>query len=99
MSEQQHNKMCYSVAEIEGKLIFLHEAVWCFYNGLIPVGFLIFHKDGNVNNNNIENLELVKENDEHGDLHLKENKIFHSDTYDEEFVKKHFEDIYERLKE
>ena len=37
----------------------LHQAVWMRYNGQIPQGHHIHHKDGDPTNNNIENLELV----------------------------------------
>lgn len=37
----------------------LHQAVWEFYNGPIPQGYYIHHKDGNRANNDILNLELV----------------------------------------
>lgn len=37
----------------------LHRVVWEHYNGTIPKGFHIHHKDHNSYNNSIENLELV----------------------------------------
>lgn len=37
----------------------LHQEVWKFYNGKIPKGHAIHHKDHNPLNNDISNLELV----------------------------------------
>ena len=37
----------------------LHRVVWEFYNGKIPAGYQIHHKDGNPKNNDISNLECV----------------------------------------
>lgn len=37
----------------------LHRVVWEYYNGPIPKGCHVHHKDGNPANNEIENLELV----------------------------------------
>lgn len=45
----------------------MHRVVWEFYNGKIPHGFDIHHKDHNRTNNKIENLELLKK-DEHSRL-------------------------------
>lgn len=89
----EENKINYMVALIENKNVFYHESVWCLHNGLIPDGKLISHKDGDTANNDISNLQLVDENKEHGDLHT--DKIFHESSYDKNFVKKHFEDIYD----
>ena len=48
----------------------LHRAVWKFYNGEIPKGYHIHHKDQNKNNNDISNLELISPS-EHSKLHQK----------------------------
>ena len=37
----------------------MHRYVWEFYNGEIPAGYEIHHKDHNPANNDIENLELM----------------------------------------
>ena len=39
----------------------LHRYIWEKYNGEIPDGYIIHHKDHNKNNNNIDNLELMLE--------------------------------------
>lgn len=91
------NKLNYMIAEIEGKTIFFHEAMWALHNGLIPDGKLVYHIDGNPMNNDISNLALVDENKDYGDLHLNSNKIFHKSSYDKEFVKKHFTDVYDTI--
>ena len=38
----------------------IHRAVWEYFNGPIPDGFHVHHKDGDKSNNSIENLELMK---------------------------------------
>ena len=48
--------------------IFMHRYVWEFYNGEIPEGYEIHHKDLNRNNNDIENLECISVSD-HRKLH------------------------------
>lgn len=37
----------------------LHQYVWEYYNGPIPDGYHVHHKDFNPDNNEIENLELI----------------------------------------
>ena len=61
--EERKNSKRYTKQEDEhyrgyhGK--YLHRAVWEFYNGKIPIGYVIHHKDGNPENNDIENLQLM----------------------------------------
>jgi hypothetical protein len=43
----------------KGRRVRLHVAVWEYYNGPMPSGRHIHHKDGNGANNTIENLECV----------------------------------------
>lgn len=50
----------------------LHRAVWEFYNGEIPEGCHIHHKDGNIDNNDISNLECLTAQ-EHLSIHGKKN--------------------------
>lgn len=51
------------------KLLSLHRMVWICYNGEIPEGHDIHHKDFDKENNVISNLELVHK-DEHKKIHL-----------------------------
>ena len=47
----------------------LHRAVYEYYNGKIPKGLVVHHKDGNKENNDISNLEL-KTQKEHNKYHF-----------------------------
>ena len=47
-----------------GKETYVHRLVWEHYNGPIPSGYHIHHRDENKRNNRISNLALSKE-DEH----------------------------------
>lgn len=51
---------------------FLHRAVWEDANGPIPEGFHVHHKDGNRENNALENLDMVE-----GSKHLSEHHKGH----------------------
>lgn len=51
----------------------LHRVVWEFYNGKIPKGYHIHHKDENTANNDISNLEMLSCS-EHLKLHALEHK-------------------------
>lgn len=51
------------------KLLSLHRMVWICYNGEIPDGYDIHHKDFNKDNNSIDNLQLLTK-DEHNKIHL-----------------------------
>lgn len=61
----------------------LHVAVWRYYNGEIPKGYHVHHKDGNRAHNDIDNLELMLSN-----MHMS----MHSSAR-EEYNKRHIEDI------
>lgn len=50
----------------------LHVYVWEYYNGNIPRGYQIHHKDGNKGNNDIINLDCLSEH-EHLSHHSKLN--------------------------
>ena len=50
----------------------LHRAVWEYYRGEIPDGYHIHHVDGNVDNNDISNLECIQAR-EHLSQHAKKN--------------------------
>lgn len=43
----------------DGKEYRAHRIIWSLFNGDIPEGMLIDHKDGDVSNNNISNLRLA----------------------------------------
>lgn len=49
----------------------MHRYVWEFYNGEIPEGYQIHHKDKDKSNNDISNLELIPFS-EHAKMHSKE---------------------------
>ena len=48
----------------DGNRILMHRFVWESFNGQIPKGYDIHHRDGDRTNNKINNLELMKK-DEH----------------------------------
>ena len=50
----------------------LHRAVWTYYNGPIPEGHHIHHKDHNKENNDLSNLECIQ-GSAHMSMHGKEN--------------------------
>lgn len=55
----------YNKAGVENKTYFrAHRLVWETFNGVIPKGMDVDHKDGNKHNNRLENLQLLtrKEN-------------------------------------
>jgi hypothetical protein len=56
----------------------VHRAVYSFFQGEIPDGMQINHKDGNKNNNALSNLEMVtpRENYLHARYVIKTNKCF-----------------------
>ena len=77
--------------------VFLHEAEWCLGNKKpIPKGMLVAHKDGNTKNNNIQNLYLVPENKDHGDLHT--DLVFHEGSLNVKLITEHFKDIAQALR-
>ena len=51
----------------------LHRAVWEYYHGEIPEGYHIHHGDGNIDNNDISNLECIQAH-KHLSIHAQENK-------------------------
>lgn len=50
----------------------LHRQIWYDNKGAIPKGMHVHHKDGNTENNEISNFEILSPS-EHGRLHSKEN--------------------------
>lgn len=61
----------YLSSVIDGKRYRLHRYIWEYYNGKIPKGYHIHHKDHNKNNNEISNLELLTKK-EHSKRHAME---------------------------
>ena len=61
----------YLSSTINGKRYRLHRYVWEYYNGEIPKGYHVHHKDHNKNNNELNNLELLTES-EHKKRHAEE---------------------------
>lgn len=51
----------------------LHRAVWEYYNGTIPAGWQVHHIDGDIDNNDISNLECLPRS-EHLARHAEQNK-------------------------
>lgn len=49
----------------------LHRAVWEYYNGCIPKGYHVHHKNENVFDNEIDNLELLEAH-QHLSMHTQE---------------------------
>lgn len=55
------------------KVIDEHRYIWEVNYGDIPAGYVIHHKDGNKNNNSIDNLECIPLS-EHSRIHMLGNK-------------------------
>jgi hypothetical protein len=64
----------YPTIWVNGRNTLLHRYVWEKYNGEIPEGYVIHHKDRNKRNYDISNLELKKVSDHHRD-HAIENGL------------------------
>ena len=64
----------YPTVFVNGKNVLLHRYVWEKFNGKIPNGFQIHHKDENKMNWNVENLELIDVS-EHHKFHAIENGL------------------------
>ena len=77
---KDNNTGYYLSSLINGKRVRLHRYVWEYYNGAIPKGYHIHHKDHNKDNNDIDNLELLTE---------KEHKQRHMDEMSEELKQKY----------
>jgi hypothetical protein len=60
----------------------LHRLIWEHYNGTIPKGYIIHHKNGNKLNNSIDNLQCMSQS-EHCRLH----RLQESDTLSERMRK------------
>ena len=69
------------------RTVTLHEAVWRFHFGDIPVGYVIHHRNGDKTDNRIENLQLMT-NSEHRVWHNQHDKIaYHCDYCGKEIRK------------
>jgi len=71
------DKKGYWLGQLKGtkKPIRLHTYVWEYYNGEVPQGYHVHHKDHNPDNNEIDNLVLITEAEHlsmHGQLQNKE---------------------------
>ena len=67
----------YPAIFLNGKNVHIHRLEWEKYNGAIPKGFIIHHKDENKLNWNIENLEMIKRSEHIG----KHQHNLHSDNF------------------
>ena len=56
--QPRRHRQGYLTISVQGKQKFIHRLVWEEFNGVIPKGLQINHKDGNKSNNHIDNLEL-----------------------------------------
>lgn len=65
----QNYWLCGKYFQCRGKR--LHRVVWQHFNGDIPKGFHVHHKDGNRANNQVDNLELLSSK-EHLSQHMQE---------------------------
>lgn len=63
-------KSKYEEISVNGKRYLKHRYVWEQYNGKIPDGYEIHHRDMNTHNNNISNLTMLTIK-EHRSLHSK----------------------------
>lgn len=54
------NKLGYYTHGEDNKTYHLHRYIWQKYNGNIPSGYCVHHKDENKDNNDISNLELLQ---------------------------------------
>lgn len=74
MSKLARNGYYLCVAQYDKKVYYFmeHRVVWVWYNGAIPKGLVVNHKDYNTANNKIDNLELMtqKENTEYSRCHM-----------------------------
>ena len=61
----------YYFGQINNKPIRLHRYIWSKYNGDIPKGYDIHHKDHDKTNNSIDNLEILSRHKHHSS-HMKE---------------------------
>ena len=80
----------YPGKKYRGRYAYEHQVVWWRHTGqIVPVGFLIHHKNENKHDNSIDNLEL-KTVSSHCSEHAKEAEIIEliCDWCDKKFVRK-----------
>lgn len=65
------------------KPVRLHVYVWEYYNGKIPKGYHVHHKDHNPDNNEIDNLELIEKS-----AHLS----YHNNLRDKEWMRRNLDE-------
>ena len=87
----------------------LHREVWKEVNGEIKKGYLIHHKDGNKDNNELSNLDCIT-NKEHARLHPKKydlehlarirelTKVWHGSPEGRAWHSKHAKEIFKKRK-
>lgn len=91
-SLNRSDRVYYSRSE-DGKAKRLHVALYEYYNGAIPEGYHIHHKDENPLNNNLDNLECIKAFD-----HISKHSIDYHNNNKERAIN-HLESIRELTKE
>lgn len=75
------NKVTYN-----GKRERLHVYVWRYFNGPVPEGYHVHHKDENKDHNDLENLACIP-------------KFDHSSLHGKEYAELHHEEVIKKLKE
>ncbi|WP_444461576.1 HNH endonuclease [Rhodobacter capsulatus] len=68
-----NEKYGYRRVRIDGKKKQVHRIIWTMFNGDIPEGMLIDHKDGNTGNNRLENLRLATRADNNRNRAMQKN--------------------------
>lgn len=63
------------------KGLWLHRYIWEKYNGPIPEGYVIHHKDHNKLNNDISNLEMISDREHRLEHPYSANKPLSKETY------------------
>ena len=59
----------------------LHRYIWEKYNGKIPEGYVVHHKDHNKSNNNISNLEMISDLEHRHEHDIRKNKRISKELY------------------
>lgn len=72
-NEKKYNQSRFTCTDGTSKSLYIHVALWIHFNGDIPEGMEINHKDENTSNNTLFNLELMshKDNMNYGDTQLR----------------------------